>query len=333
MKKITTIISAILLVLSLTSRAEEIKIKAQLDSSIILIGDQVKLMLEIEYPSQVQVSFPFPDDSLTANVEILERYQLDTIDLGNGRSSMKQEYLVTSFDTGHHEIPPFAFPFSYNDMVDTAKSNPTMLHVFTIPKLDSLMSVIKGPLDIKAPYEAPITFKEVAPWLLGSLLVAALLFLIFYAIQRRRNNQPLFSFPQKPKDPPHVIALRKLDEIKDSKIWQQGKTKEYYSEVTDALREYIKNRFTINALEQTSDETIAAFNSQKQLLDDVTFNNLIRILKNADLVKFAKFEPTPEDNNLALVDAYFFVNQTKVEEKKEAQEGDDDREGEEVIIK
>lgn len=332
-KKITYLFGLLLLLLSLNLNAEEIKLKAELDSSVILIGDQIHLNLEIEFPEKVHVMFPIPSDSLTESVEILERSPLDTVKLENNRLKVSQEYLITSFDTGHHVIPAFEFALSYNDYQDTASSNQTILHVFTLPKIDSLMATFKAPIDIKPPYKAPVTFKEVAPWLLGGLLLAGLIFLIIYAIKRKKNNKPIFSFPHKPKEPAHIIALRKLDSIKEEKIWQEGKTKEYYSKLTDTLREYINNRFEISALEQTSDEIIEDFKKHKNLINETTFENLVRILKNADLVKFAKFEPMPDDNNLALVDAFFFVNQTKIEEKEEATEEVDDREGDEVIIK
>lgn len=334
MKKIKEIALALLFIISaFIAKAEEVKIKAELDSAVILIGDQVRLQLEVEYPEGISVFFPVPGDTLSEFVEIIDRQPLDTNILDGDRQRVMQEYIVTSFDTGHHEIPPFELILKYNDITDTVQSNPTILHVFTIPKLDSIMQALQGPIDIKPPMEAPVSLKEVAPWILGSLLAAGLIFLIFYALRRKRNNQPIFAFPQKPKEPAHVIALRKLDMVKEEKIWQEGKTKQFYSEVTDALREYIENRFEITALEQTSDETIALFKEHKNLLDQTTFNNLERILKNADLVKFAKYEPLPDDNNLALIDAYFFVNQTKIEEQKEAKESDDDREGEEVVLK
>lgn len=332
-KKLKIGVLAFTLLLALTSKAQEIKVKAQLDSTIILIGDQVTLHLQIEYPNNLNLIFPIPNDSLGKSVEIVERLLLDSVILENNRQLISQDFIVTSFDTGHHEIPPFYFTFNFNGLTDSVKSNSTMLHVFTLPKIDSLMNVMKGPIDIKGPYEAPVTFKEVAPWIMGTLLLAGLIFLILYALRRKRNNQPLFSLPQKPKEPAHVIALRELDHIKDEKLWQQGKTKLYYSEVTDTLREYIENRFEINAMEQTTDEIIAAFKYRKDLLNDNTFNNLKHILKNADLVKFAKFEPLPDDNNLALVDSFFFVNQTKIEVKKEIIESDDDQEGDDVILK
>lgn len=332
LKNITAFL--ILLVLPFLSIAREIKTKAELDSAVILIGDQVKLNVEIQFPDDVEIFFPVPSDSLGEHVEIIERSTVDSIIIDENTLKMLQEFTVTSFDTGHHTIAPFKFSFKVGDMSDTIKTNPTTLHVFTLPKLDSLMNAMQGPIDIKEPYEAPVTFKEVAPWIFGILLGAGLIFLIIYAINRRKNNKPIFSFQQKPKEPAHVIALRELDQIKEQKLWQQGKVKEYYSEVTDAIREYIENRYGITAMELTTDEIIRKINEHKGLLDEKLYEYLKQMLSSADLVKFAKFTPPPEENELLLVNAYFLVNQTKIEEQnEESDEQDEDEEGEEVTLK
>ncbi|MGF7139788.1 hypothetical protein [Roseimarinus sediminis] len=335
MKK--TFIKGILAVLSMfwffPGFAQEIKTRAVLDSNIILIGDQVKLHLEIEFPDSIEFLFPVPADTLIQSVEIVERMQLDSIPLENNRLRLSQDFLITSFDTGRHEIPPFYFSFNFNGMSDSVPSNAAMLHVFTLPKLDSLMNALQGPIDIKDPYEAPVSFKEVAPWIFGTLLLAGLIFLILYAIKRKKNNQPVFAFPQKPKEPAHIIALRELDRIREQKIWQQGNVKQFYSEVTDTLRDYIEDRFGIRAPELTTDEIIAAFKYRNDLIDKAVFDNLVNLLSTADLVKFAKFEPLPDDNNLTLVNAYFFVNQTKLEVKELKPEANDEGEGDEVTLK
>lgn len=313
--------------------SQEIKPMAMLDSSVILIGDQVHLRVQIEYPTDFDIQFPVPDDSLTESIEILDRSKVDSILLDNNRKLIVQEYLITSFDSGQHVIPPFWFNIRYQGMIDSVPTNQLMLHVFTIPKIDSLMGALQGPIDIKSPYETPITLKEIAPWILGGLLAFGLIFFLLYSIKRKRNNQPIFSLPSKPKEPAHVVALRELDRIKDEKIWQQGKIKLYYSEITDVLRQYIEDRFDIPALENTSEETLAAFKYRRSLMDEKSFENLKRILTQADLVKFAKFEPLPDDNNLALVDSYFFINKTKVVEVQEVKKPVDDREGDDVILK
>ncbi len=323
----------ILILSSYLTFSQSIRAKAELDSSRILIGDQVNYNIEVEYPAGLQVKMTDPVDSLAPSVEIVEKQATDTVRESGGINKIKRSYLITSFDSGAHMIPPFVVTFLNNGSIDSIKTNSVFLEVYNLPKIDSLINALKAPIDIKAPYKAPIIFKEVAPLLMGILLAAGLIFLILYALKRRKENRPLFLIPQKPKEPAHIIALRELDRIKEEKVWQQGKTKQYYSEVTDVLREYIMNRYGIPAMEQTSDETITSFTKQKYLPDEKTFDNLKRILFNADLVKFAKYEPLPDENNLVLVDSYFFVNQTKiieiVEEKKTPETG----EGEEVNLK
>jgi hypothetical protein len=323
----------ILILSSYLTFSQSIRAKAELDSSRILIGDQVNYNIEVEYPAGLQVKMTDPVDSLAPSVEIVEKQATDTVRESGGINKIKRSYLITSFDSGAHMIPPFVVTFLNNGSIDSIKTNSVFLEVYNLPKIDSLINALKAPIDIKAPYKAPIIFKEVAPLLMGILLAAGLIFLILYALKRRKENRPLFLIPQKPKEPAHIIALRELDRIKEEKVWQQGKTKQYYSEVTDVLREYIMNRYGIPAMEQTSDETITSFTKQKYLPDEKTFDNLKRILFNADLVKFAKYEPLPDENNLVLVDSYFFVNQTKiieiVEEKKITETG----EGEEVNLK
>ncbi len=335
MKKIISIICSLLIVLlfSINANSQNVRAKAELDSSMILIGDQVHYIIEVEYPENVKVDMPDPVDSVATSVEIVEKLTIDTISKEAGIKVMKQSYLITSFDSGVHMIPPFTISLNKNGITDSIKTNPVFLEVYNLPKIDSLINALKAPIDIKVPYKAPVTFKEVAPLIMGILLAAGVIFLIWYALKRRKDKRPLFQIPQKPKEPAHIIALRELERIKEEKVWQQGKIKQYYSEVTDVLRDYIMNRFNIPAMEQTSEETIYAFNKQKNLLDDKTFNNLKRILFNADLVKFAKYEPLPDDNNLVLVDSFFFIDNTKIEVQVEEKKSPENEKGEDVNLK
>ena len=333
MKKIIVAILSLFLFTANWAVGMELKPKATLDSTHILIGDQVRLHLEIIHSKDIKIGFPNPGDRIGSFIEILERTAIDTVPIDANTIQMSQDYIITSFDTGQHVLPRFYFQFEHELIADSVSTDNLILNVYSIPKIDSLISVLKGPIDIKPPYEAPITFKEVAPWLLGTILGLGLLFLIFYAIKKRKNNQPIFSAPPKPKEPAHIIALRKLDQVKHQKLWQQGDIKHFYTEITDIVREYIENRFEIQAMEQTSDEIIAVFKDQRSLLDEKTFENLQKLLKNADLVKFAKYSPLPDENNLALVDAYFFVNQTKVAVQQTPKSNESEEEGEDVVLK
>ena len=314
-KKKTGLIFLLLLIFSWQASAQQLKATASLDSTNILIGDQVKLTLEIEYPYNVKIKFPQVPDTIQSLIEVLGRSPIDTLNINETLQKLSQTITITGFDSGSYQIPPFWFTFEMDELIDSIPSNSVLLQIFTI-EVDTTM----GPTDIKMPYGAPVTLKEVIPYILGTILVGAILFMIIYSIKRKKSNQPIFVRPQKPKEPSHVIALRELERIKNEKLWQKDKTKQYYSEVTEVLRNYIEDRFQISAMEQTTDEIIQCFKYQKDLLNEKSLSNLNQILSLADLVKFAKYKPLPDDDNITLINSFFFVNDTKIEEVKKVQE-------------
>ncbi len=317
----------VLLLLSVfgNAGAQRVKATASLDSTNILLGDQVKLFLEIDHPKNVEVEFPEVPDSMANNhIEVLEHSGIDTFEMEN-QEFLKQirSYTITSFDSGSWRIPPYWFKIKMDGLTDSIPTNGVTLNVYSIP-----IDTTRGPADIKMPYAAPLTLKEVTPYILGVILIGAIIFFILYSIKRKQKNQPIFTRPPKPKEPAHVVALRELDRIKNEKLWQKDKTKQYYSEVTETLREYIEDRFEIRAMEQTSDETLESFRYKRDLLKEKSFEKLSGILKLADLVKFAKYKPLPDDDNMALMNAYFFVNETKKEEVKKPEDPDKQNESE-----
>jgi hypothetical protein len=113
--------------------------------------------------------------------------------------------------------------------------------------------------------------------------------------------------------PADEVALEKLDAIKAQKIWKDGKVKEYQTDLTDVVREYIGRRFDVQSTEKTSDETLRAM---KPLIEKDLYSKLSKMLQLADLVKFAKWHTTPDENESALTTAYDFVNETKIVESE-----------------
>ncbi|MFY9150650.1 MAG: hypothetical protein WAO52_01455 [Prolixibacteraceae bacterium] len=293
-------------------KAQQVTVKASIDSTHILIGDQLKLLFEIEKPRDLDVQFPQVPDTFSTQIEVVNRTKIDTFKLDDKqREKLTQTLLITSFDSGMHQIPPFYFKLKDGTVLDSTATRALAFQVHGM-KIDTT----KGPVDIKKPYSAPVSLKEVIPFILGIILIAAIIFFIFYYIKWKKKNVPLFSKPEKPAEPAHIVALRELDRIKNQKLWQQEKLKQYYSEVSNTIRTYIENRFDVPAMEQTSAETIGLFKQRKDLINGTTLDQLQHILSLADLVKFAKYTPLADDNNLTLMNAYFFVNQTKQEEVK-----------------
>lgn len=298
--------------------AQQTLIDVSIDSAAILIGEQTVLHLTVTTDNGKNVIVPIPNDTLMTGVEVLNIAKADTTVIDNNRLLIKQDILVTSFDSSLYLLPPF----KVIDQTDTIYSNQVALKVSTIPvnidKPDEFN-------DIKDTWDPRFVLADYYLLIYGVLFACFLICLIGYILKRLRNRQSIIPFKkQEPKLPPFEMAMKELDEIKQQKLWQQGRNKEYYTLLTDTLRKYMVNRFGINAMEMTSGEILELIRLESDA--NSSYNSLKQILELADFVKFAKLHPLPDENELSLMNAYLFVNQTKVvevaspEESKESTE-------------
>lgn len=282
--------------------------QAQLSADSILIGDHVELTIQASLPDGYAVQFPYFSDTLITGIEILGRPTIDTLTKKTGDNEYTYRLKLTSFDAGYYRIPPFRLPFSIGEEKDTAQTLPIWFLVNTLPP-DSTIATI---YDIKLPMAEPVTFAEVAPWIGGSLLVFAIIALLVYYLIKMKKGEPVF-FNSKPAEPPHIIALRELEKIKEQKLWSTENHKQYQSFLTDIIRNYIDGRFDVPAMEQTTHETIRSLKVM-DAVDAKLLNDLQDTLSLADLVKFAKYTPNVAENEAGLNFGFRFVNNTKVEE-------------------
>ena len=157
--------------------------------------------------------------------------------------------------------------------------------------------------------KAPFAWEDWYGLISCSFLALPLLGLLIYLIVRIRDNKPIIrKIKVEPKLPPHQAAMKEIERIKIEKVWQKGRSKEYYTELTDALRTYIKDRFGFNALEMTSSEII---DKLLELKDKEAISDLKELFQTADLVKFAKHDPQMNENDANLINAIDFINETK----------------------
>jgi hypothetical protein len=176
----------------------------------------------------------------------------------------------------------------------------------------------KNIADIKPVIKMPVVWADVWPLLLmGGLILVGIALVGFgiYAFIRWRNNKPVFSI-SKPAEPPHNIALRDLDKLRSEKLWQSNRTKDYYIRLSDIVRTYIEGRFGVMAMEMTSEEIIASIRFTG-FEDNNLIDRLGRMFTLSDLVKFAKAQPFPDENETSMLDSYLFVNNTKIEVAEE----------------
>jgi hypothetical protein len=312
MLKKTLVLLGLILMLTTLQAQQRVSVKATMDSSDLMIGEQTLYHIEVSGPASLRYVFPtFSGDSLVTGLNIINRSKLDTVSINSERIELKTDYLVTSFDTGLYYIPPVKILAG----TDTFESNNLALKIMTYDVDTTKMKLY----DIKG--------VQKPPFVLSDYLVETLLFLFFYALVLLliwlylRKKYPHLLGEKEAQElllPPHVVAIMELDRLKAEKIWKQGKNKKYYTELTEIIRKYIERRFQFNALEMTTDEILTLFKRDKSTQS--VYQNLSQILQLADLVKFAKIEPLESENELSIINSYLFVNQTKQEEIKSIDE-------------
>ncbi|MBR5034254.1 MAG: hypothetical protein IKX71_03025 [Bacteroidales bacterium] len=288
---------------------------SRLSRDTILIGDQIEWIIPLEMAPGEKYFLEDIADPPAPGVEIIKPMKIDTVAATRKAVKVEGKVILTSFDSGSYYLPPLiAMIERGNGVVDTLYMEGPTLEVTTIP-IDTATYVIK---DIKGQIKYPLKFKEVVPWVLLALLLAGLIWAIVRWIKMRRANRTFLGKPIV-KDPPHIVALRALDKIRKQKLWQNDKQKQFYTEVTDALRVYIADRFDIVALERPSREMLADL--KKQDIEPKLYDNMEELFTRADLVKFAKYLASAEENEEVIPDAVRFVNATYMkeidEEKKE----------------
>ncbi len=285
--------------------AQSVTVDATIDSLQIMIGEQATIQLQVSLDAKQKAVFPHFTDSLIKGIEVLEVAKRDTQYLNNNqRLLITQKYIITSFDSALYYIPPFSIMVGKQ----VYKSKSLALKVYS-PKVDLTHPDQFFPQ--KGVMNPPFMWSDWAGVIFLSILAIPLMFLIIYFIVRYRDNKPIIKHIKiEPKLPPHQLAMKEIERIKTEKVWQKGRSKEYYTELTDTLRTYIQDRFGFNAMEMTSSEII----DKLMEVEAKDIRDLKELFLTADLVKFAKHDPMMNENDSNLLSAISFINDTKDEE-------------------
>lgn len=286
--------------------SQEVKINASFDTARIFIGDQVKYTVTLEKPETLLLNLPVFKDTLLKQIEILQGPKVDSAAAEKGFVKIKHEYIVTSFDSGFYQVPPVYAELKTGSGVRRYYSDYAWLEVMRV-KINP-PDTASGIFDIVDPVKIPLTAGEIIPWILLAALVIIVIWLTIRLIKRFRKVKPAY-LPERPSEPAHVIAFRELENLKMLKLWQKGETKEYYSRLTEIVRQYLYNRFSVESMEMTTPETLDAVEKSASLADS-HFRILRTILTGGDLVKFAKYNPEPSENELHFNYAWDFVKAT-----------------------
>ncbi len=267
--------------------AQTSPIEAKVDTTSIRIGEQFEYKISVDGTENVIM----PKLELNG-LEVVDSLRLDTL-----KNKLIQKYILTGFDSGAFYIPQQQvfirnqahFTDSLLINVATVKVDTTQIKMFEIKG-------IKG-----EPYQFD-DYKNTLYWILGILLVVTTV--LYFALKRSdtdeiKTREQLLN--------PYQEAVRNLKILDEKLLWQNNKVKQYYSELTDIVRNFIERELNVPALETTTSgliETLSDFTETKSILTDKeTITSLNKLLQQADLVKFAKSKPLAHeieaDRNIA----------------------------------
>lgn len=321
-------IATILLAASLSMSAQPMPptITANLDKDTVMIGDRFTLTIEVERDIMQHIEFPTfnlsgqgEDGTPSSSLEVIGDFAPDTIKVSGRRDRLRKRYEMAIFDEGRYNLGRGQALYLDKNIVDTLFTEKEAEIIVATFQIDSTSHAI---FDLKPQKALDFRFGEVSGYIgiaLGALLFATALAMLILWILHKRGKRLSDIFKTPPPPPPHIVAIEALERLHNQKLWQNNKHKLYYSTLSDILRTYLAGAFSVGAMEMTTDEIVEAL-SNKDIPQRAKMD-LISVLRDADLVKFAKATPEAEENELAYNKAYYFVEETKpVEETEEAVE-------------
>lgn len=299
---------------SMALPAQEVKVKAELDSSHIIIGDHLKMCLSVTAPTEKVIAIQPYEQWKLSNCEIVEVKPL--VSNVKGKMTMyEQEAVFISFDTGVAIVAPI-FVFE-SDTIAVGNTEELRFHVDSLPVfVDTTLAFkdIKSPLDgedieILPDEKAKSKWKKVLLITLLALAVLGAAFYFFWKYGRKYlHDKKVAEVKHKLKENAGLVALNSLKSLKAKKLWQKGQVKDYYSELSEIIRTYIDSQWDVNAMEMVTAEIMEAIDNLD--VDDEQMKELNILLERADLVKYAKEQPIVEENEASYKKACEFVKVT-----------------------
>ena len=316
---------AMILGLGGLASAQSVEVSAKLQDEHVTVGKPFSLDLMMKVPYGYYVEWnEFATDTLSEQIDILKRGDMQRTADADSNIIVQQQLTLMTFDTGYVQIPSIGLTYakSVEDQLRMkAFTDPMRLYVTTM-SVDTTQAF----RPLMEPIDQPIAMKEVFPWILGVLLAVLVGFGAWFLWKKRKPRLGEDGQPVKgPVIPPYTKAIGDLESLKQQKLWQAGKVKEYYSGLSDIAREYIEGQFNVNAVEMTTDDILEEV--EELDFDREIFGKLKDTMELSDLVKFAKYTTSPLENDNAMSDMTDFVNKSyehyqamKAKEEMEAQE-------------
>ena len=300
-------------------KAQNVEVEGKVNDTKVQVGKPFTLDLSLKVPYGWFVEWnDFAIDTLSEQLDIIKRSEVERTADADSNVIVRQQLTLMTFDTGEVQVPSVGLTYarSFDDPNRLmAYTDPIGLYSTTIT-VDTTMAY----KPIVEPLAAPIQMREVFPWILGALLLVLVCLGIWLLLKRRKTHVDADgNIVRGPVIPPYDKAVTDLENLRQQKLWQSGKVKEYFSSLTDIAREYIEGQFGVNAVEMTTDdilEEVKPLHFSKE-----TYDKLKETMEVADLVKFAKYSAANLESENAMNRMTEFVNESYDQyQKRKAEE-------------
>lgn len=287
----------------------------------IVVGQPFDYQLSLTINKDFYVEWAQFGDTLSKAIDVISVEDVKTTPINNSDNViMTQNLKLTSFDTGYVYVPEIAINYSkslQDSVRRTLRTDEKELYVTTIA-----VDTTQAFRPIKDVIKQGYTAKEVLPWVAIVIALAGIVYLVIYLNKHKKPKVVVVEEKKKPTIPAIITARAKLNEMKDNELWNSAKTKDYYTDLTDIAREYLEGQFEIDAVEMTTDEIMEAVN--KLNLNNLTKSKLQETLTTADFVKFAKANPTAEQNKQSFSDINNFIEDSYIYFQEEAKKKEEE---------
>jgi hypothetical protein len=295
------LLAAIFAFIVLNLQAQTISVAAYTDTTDYLVGDFINYEIEVVTRKNIEVISPSFPDTLSQLELIASEEPVSTEDEKSKTTIYK--FIFAGYDSVQAAIP--AVDVKYRAAKDTAFkkiiTDSVVVHIHTVP-----VSTAEEIKDVKSPITIPYDWKWLLLWVAIALLIIAAGYFSYKKYKQKKSEQPVEK--KIIIIPPHVKALAALEKLDNEQLWQKGFIKDYHSRITEIIRNYFEERFDLPAMELTTTETIHHLKSikEKENILDITYD----FLSNADLVKFARFQPLESVNEEMMKQAKEIIQST-----------------------
>lgn len=290
--------------------SQSIEVYASTDTTQYMVGDYITYQVELEYDNSITVFMPTVQDT----IKVLDFIKANkpVRQVSESKTQEIYTYVFSKYDSTNVIIPSIPIGFIVGDETEKSIINTNEVDILVrTMEVDPSADIF----DVKAPLWIGLNW-----WMI--IIVILLVILLtgggYYVYKKYFKKEDLIPKKVIIKIPPYRVALKALTDLEDKKLWQAGEIKEYHSEITGIIRRYFEDRFFVQALEMPSSELLDEMKNVNEM--QPVFDTTKNFLENADMVKFAKFQPMASVNEEMMKQAYNIVRDTKQDESVEKEE-------------